>query len=199
MECALLTDAAEAFLAQADEHIEAEVAVGRTVKVLEPPQMVAVLFDILSQNQNGDWDHVIGCLEPRERESGILPSRVRGGRGEGWSSYHRVSTLPARRCRHCRNQFPSSSLAGSAGKETAQLVYKQTNGRTDGRLIYSPVSARMRPSRGIRLRPSFDSQCNPFPCVNQNNKIHVFLIKKNISKIFFFYICVEDSVAIRVV
>ena len=68
MECALLTDAAEAFLAQADEHIEAEVAVGRTVKVLEPPQMVAVLFDILSQNQNGDWDHVIGCLEPRERE-----------------------------------------------------------------------------------------------------------------------------------
>lgn len=43
----LLTDAAEAFLSQADEHVEAKVAIGRTVKVLEPPQMVAVFFHIL--------------------------------------------------------------------------------------------------------------------------------------------------------
>jgi hypothetical protein len=43
-----LTDAAEALLAQADEHVEAEIAVGWTVEVLEPPQMIAVLFDVLS-------------------------------------------------------------------------------------------------------------------------------------------------------
>lgn len=47
-----LTDAAEALLAQADEHVEAEIAVGWTVKVFEPPQMIAVLFHVLSRQQN---------------------------------------------------------------------------------------------------------------------------------------------------
>lgn len=61
-----LTDAAEAFLAQADEHVEAEVAVGRPVEVLQPPQMIPVLFDVL---------HHVG----REDEDGIKLSI--GGRG----------------------------------------------------------------------------------------------------------------------
>lgn len=51
-EAAGLTDAAEALLAQADEHVEAEIAVGWTVKVFEPPQMIAVLFHVLSREEN---------------------------------------------------------------------------------------------------------------------------------------------------
>ena len=124
----ILTDAAESFLAEADEHIEAEVAVGRTVKMLEPPQMVAVLFDILPDKTKKRVKCCSHCLIVR---GGILPNRVRGGRGAGWSSCLRVSTLPARRCRHCRNQFPSSSLAGSAGQRE-RGVNRRTDGRMDG-------------------------------------------------------------------
>ncbi len=42
-----LTDTAEAFFAETDEHIEAQVAVGRTVKVFQSPEMVPVLLDVL--------------------------------------------------------------------------------------------------------------------------------------------------------
>lgn len=42
-----LTDAAEALLAQADEHVEAEIAIGWTVKMFEPPQMITILFNVL--------------------------------------------------------------------------------------------------------------------------------------------------------
>ena len=42
-----LTDTAESFLAETDQHIEAEIAVSRSIEMLQPPQMGAVLLHVL--------------------------------------------------------------------------------------------------------------------------------------------------------
>lgn len=43
----ILTGAAEALLAHPDQHVQAEVAVGRFVKVLESPHMLSIIFHVL--------------------------------------------------------------------------------------------------------------------------------------------------------
>lgn len=43
----ILTGAAESLLAHADQHVQAEVAVGRLVKVLESPHMLSIIFHVL--------------------------------------------------------------------------------------------------------------------------------------------------------
>lgn len=42
-----LTGAAEALLPHANQHVQAEIAVGRLVKVLESPHMLSVILHIL--------------------------------------------------------------------------------------------------------------------------------------------------------
>lgn len=42
-----LTDTAETLLAKADEHIEAEIAVGRSIKVLQAPDVIPVVLNVL--------------------------------------------------------------------------------------------------------------------------------------------------------
>ena len=42
-----LTDTAETLLAKPDEHVQAEIAVGRPVKVLQAPNMVSIVFYVL--------------------------------------------------------------------------------------------------------------------------------------------------------
>lgn len=44
---ASLTGAAEALLPQADQHVEAQVAVGRLVEVLQPPHVLPVVLHVL--------------------------------------------------------------------------------------------------------------------------------------------------------
>lgn len=46
-ESRVLTGAAEALLPHADQHVQAEIAVGRLVKVLESPHMLSVILHIL--------------------------------------------------------------------------------------------------------------------------------------------------------
>lgn len=56
----LAKDAAKAFLAQADEHVEAEIAIGWTVKMFEPPQMITILFNVRiesEEDEEGDGGH----------------------------------------------------------------------------------------------------------------------------------------------
>lgn len=43
----VLTGAAEALLPHANQHVQAEIAVGRLVKVLESPHMLSVILHIL--------------------------------------------------------------------------------------------------------------------------------------------------------
>lgn len=43
----VLTGAAEALLAHPDQHVQAEVAVGGFVKVLESPHMLSIIFHVL--------------------------------------------------------------------------------------------------------------------------------------------------------
>ena len=43
----ILTNTAEALLAQTDEHVQAEIAIGWPVKVLQAPNMVAIVLHVL--------------------------------------------------------------------------------------------------------------------------------------------------------
>ena len=43
----ILTGAAEALLPHPDQHVQAEIAVGRFVKVLESPHMLSIIFHVL--------------------------------------------------------------------------------------------------------------------------------------------------------
>ena len=154
----ILTDAAESFLAEADEHIEAEVAVGRTVKMLEPPQMVAVLFDILpDKTKNGSNAVLIVwlCEEGSYRIESEEDEERDGRHASAFPLFQRDGAVIV------VINFRHHLLQDLRGKEREGS--KQTDGRTDGWIICSPALVRMRPSRGIQLRPSFDSQCNPFP------------------------------------
>ena len=44
-----LTGAAEALLPHANQHVQAEIAVGRLVKVLESPHMLSIILHILQK------------------------------------------------------------------------------------------------------------------------------------------------------
>lgn len=48
---ASLTGAAEALLPQADQHVEAQVAVGRLVEVLQPPHVLPVILHVLRDGE----------------------------------------------------------------------------------------------------------------------------------------------------
>lgn len=50
---ASLTGAAEALLPQADQHVEAQVAVGRLVEVLQPPHVLPVVLHVLQVGEGG--------------------------------------------------------------------------------------------------------------------------------------------------
>lgn len=43
----VLTHTAKPLFAEPDEHVEAEVAISRTVEVFQSPQMIAILFHVL--------------------------------------------------------------------------------------------------------------------------------------------------------